>query len=239
VSPRWPVRCLTAALAALALCAGAGELWAQDAQPQPPARPRPPRTPRFEATVGVVHLPGHELGSASAMLTPTLGGSPFTLFVTNTDAAGAPSLDLRLAYLLTPSFNIEGGMVYGKPLVTTRISADVEGTPDVTASETLQQYIFEVGAVFNLRRAAFARGRAVPFVGAGVGHLRHLHQDNQLVETGFTVHTGGGVKLWLTTGRTRMGIRGDLRLYILDGGFTLGDDRRTTAAGGASFIVRF
>jgi hypothetical protein len=230
---------LARAGAALVLAASAG----RPALAQTPAAPAAgPADPRLELSAGALYLQGYSLGSRDATLTPNQpGGGSFTLFATSSDLEAVPGFDGRLAYNLTRTVQIEGGLVFGQPRVVTRISGDTESAPDVTATETLQQYIVEGGAVLLLRRIAFAGGRAVPFVSGGIGYLRQLHENNELVETGRSYQAGVGLKYWISAGRMRLGVRGDARVYVLEDGFTLEEtpSRRTFGAGGVGVMIGF
>jgi hypothetical protein len=63
-----------------------------------------------------------------------------------------------------------------------------------------------------------------------VGYLRQLHEGRLLVETGTTVHFGGGVHYWWRTGgrgRRPLGARGEARVVRRSGGIEFNDRGRT------------
>ena len=80
--------------------------------------------------------------------------------------------------------------------------------------------------LLDLRQAAFAGSRAVPFVSAGAGYLRELHEGNQLVETGIEYHATAGLKYWLGSGDHRFGLRVEAGLSARENGLDNQDERR-------------
>ena len=196
---------------------------------------------RFEASIGALWIGGAGLGSADANLrannvTPT----PFRLFSTETDAAGAPGLDARVAYWLARAFAIEAGFVRVRPELRTRVTADAEGAPAVTVAERIDQYFVDVGVVWLLER--FAVGGLVPFVSGGAGYLRQLHEGRTFVETGQVYEFGGGVRRdlfadigWLD----RVGVKLHGRAYVLVDGVQLEDRARTHGAFSGAVFVAF
>jgi hypothetical protein len=139
---------------------------------------------------------------------------------------------------------VEGAFMYARSRVETRIRGDVEGAPSITASEDLSQYLIEGSAVAHLPSLAFGGG-GVPFVMAGAGYVRHLHERRALVDTGTSYHAGGGIK-YLFSRRPRglirgLGLRADARVYFRQGGFDFDEEEpvRIFAAAGAGLILAF
>lgn len=196
-----------------------------------------PRDPRLEIGAGVLYLGGQQLDDRDANLTRNqIGGEPFTLFQSDTRMEAAPGLEARVGWRLTRRFAVEGGVMMARPRLSARIRSDVEGIPDATLEEDLSLYIFDGAVVFQL--GGTSGGRVVPFVRAGAGYVRELHEDNILVETGQAYHGGGGAYLWFGQ-RRRTGLRLDARLIVLDGGVDLGKGTRTLGTGGASIVFSF
>jgi hypothetical protein len=135
--------------------------------------------------------------------------------------------------------SVEGGLRYSKPVLDIRISGDAEDAPDVTAEETLNRYVVDGSVLWHLTQLSFAGGRGVPFLSGGVGYLRELHENDELVETGTEYHAGGGVTIWFGTSRRRWGIRGDAGFSIRDGGFDFEEGRRTMPIASGSVVYRF
>jgi hypothetical protein len=225
------VRCLT--LAMVVTLAGAASAAGQ-------ATERPVH--RFEATVGALWLGSGELGSQDADL--RRGGTTpgdFRVFATDTGLDASPGFDGRVAYWLTRSLAVEAGFVMTRPIVTTRVTDDIEDADDLTLEEDLEQYFVDVGAVLLLDRFSIG-DRTVPFVSGGAGYLRQLHEGRTLVETGQVYHLGGGVRHWLRmrdTGFLRAaGLRVDARIYMLANGFAFEDSVRPHGAiSGALFLT--
>jgi hypothetical protein len=198
-----------------------------------------PRQPRYEISGGALFLSGQDLSAQDATLTRNqIGGERFTLFQSDTRVDAAPGLEGRIGWHLTRSIAVEGGVLWARPRLTARLASDVENIPDVTLEEDLSLYVIDGALAIHFPDAAFGGTRAVPFVRAGVGYVRQLHEDNVLVETGQAYHAGGGVSFWFGT-RARTGLRVDARLIVLDGGIDLGRGTRTIGAGGAALVVRF
>lgn len=103
----------------------------------------------------------------------------------------------------------------------TSITADAESAAPLTSVERVDQYVFDASLVMTCS-ALGAGGRLVPFILAGRGYLRQLHEGRTLIEHGQVYHAGGGVEYALftrTTGFLRStGVRGDARLQVLRGG---------------------
>lgn len=193
--------------------------------------------PRFEVSGGAVYLGGQRLTDRDAHLTRNqIGGESFTLFQSDTRIDAAPGFEARAAWRVTRAVAIEGGVLTARPRLSARLQSDVEGIPDARLEENLSLYVLDGAVVFHL--PPLGGGRVVPFVRAGAGYLRELHEDNVLVETGQAYHAGGGVSLWFSD-RRRVGLRLDARVLVLDGGVDLGKGTRTLAAGGSSAVFSF
>jgi hypothetical protein len=210
-----------------------------------PAPPKPtgptPEAGSWEIGGGGTFVGGFDLGEAAAELTrntTTPGSGPFTLFVTDASVESAMALQGRLAYYFTPQFAIEGGVRFGQPVLTIELSGDAEGAPDVTAEETIDQYVFSGSALWHFGRPT-PRTRAVPFIFGGAGYLRELHEGQELVETGMEYHGGAGVKYWFGNARRRFGLRGDAGVSFRDGGVDPDESFRLVPILSASLIYLF
>lgn len=204
-------------------------------------QPDTPRAGSWEAGGGVRWGASTDFGERRAEQTrnPTTGSGPFELFVADSSLESAPGADVHLAFYVTPAVALEAGVRYAQPRLRVRLSGDAEDAEANTAEETLSQYQFDGSLVLHLTNLAFAGGRAVPFVLGGAGHIRDLHQGDELVETGTEFHGGGGLKWWLGSGRRRFGLRLEARATSREGGFSLGDERRTVTSGGVSLAYLF
>jgi hypothetical protein len=192
----------------------------------------------LEATVGGIWMGGYSLGGRDAnLIANQTGGGPYTLFKTSSRVDSTAGLDARIGWRATRMLTIEGGLTWSQPQLSTRLSSDVEAAANVTATEKTSQYIIE-GAVLA---ALTTRERAlVPFVRAGFGYLRELHDGNSLVQTGQAFHVGGGATVWLgNIARQSIGLRLDGRYYVLRNGLDLGKATRTLGAISGSFVFAF
>ena len=140
-----------------------------------------------------------------------------------------------LGVYLTPSLAIEGGFQYSRPKLKVRLSNDVEDAPGVTASETINSYLFTGSLVYHFA----AHGQTVPFIAGGAGHIRDVHAGNELVETGVEYHAGGGLKIWFGSAPRRLGFRGEGGVSIRDGGFDFDEGVRLVPMAAGSLVYLF
>ena len=216
-------------------------LAASSASAQFFVRPDAPRRGSLEVGGGAQWASSVDFGERRAQQTrnPTTGTGPFDVFTTDTTLESAPGYHGYLAWYLTRAVAFEAGARYMRPRLRVRITGDVEDGEPVTAEEDIAQYQFDGSLVVHLTNLSFADGRAVPFVLAGAGHIRELHQGEELVETGVGFHGGGGLKWWFGSGRRRLGLRFEARVTSREGGFDLGEDRRTVPSGAVALAYLF
>lgn len=196
--------------------------------------------PRLEVSGSGAWWGGYDLGSRRPTITgpQTPTGSPVAIFdseVTQRSGAGA---EARIGWRVWRGVHAEATGGFVSSTLEARVTNDLEDAADVTVSSSLTQVTIEGGAVFEL--PALGAGRhLVPFVSGGAGHLRQVHEDRVLVETGTTLYGGGGVK-WRVGGENpkgfvqRLVVRGDLRFVSRTGGTGVDDERRnyiTVSAG--------
>ena len=188
---------------------------------------------------GAMWAPGFDLGSRTAELTRSGQQSePFDLFSSEGDVDGFPGVHGRVGVYLTRAISVEAGVRFSKPTLSYRLSDDAESAPDETATETLSHYVFDGSLVFHIEQAAFAGGRAVPFLSGGGGYIRELHEGNELVETGSELHFTGGVKYWFGSGGRGLGLRAEVGVSARQEGFDRQESRRMLplALVGATFL---
>ena len=227
---------LLAALTAAALCvvpasANAQVYLGQDI----------PRGGNLEVSGGVLWMPGSDLGTASAEETrnPGTGTGPFVLFQTDSRTESAPGALGKLGVYLSRSVSVEGGALFSRPDLSTRLTGDAESAPDLTAMETLTRIVVDGSVVFHLTGVSFAGGRGIPFVSAGAGYLRDLHEKNEVAETGHELHFGGGFHYWFGQGKHRAGVRADVGISRRSGGADAIDTARTIPVIAGSFAYLF
>jgi len=198
---------------------------------------------RVEVDAGGGFLGGAGLGSADANLR---AGDPvrrpFRLFSTGSRFASAPTFHVRAGFAFSRRIGVEGGLMLSRPDIRTSISADVEDAPQITIAERVDQYGIDASVVVMVSELSLG-GRTVPFVAAGAGYLRQLHEGLTVVEQGHVYHAGGGVKHWLLS-RDRgilsgAGVRADARLYLMAGGIAFEDRPRPHVAVSGSVFVTF
>ena len=168
------------------------------------------------------------------------GGQPYRLFSTRTGIGGAPVLTTRLGWQLTRGLTVEGRLGFSRPTLRTIVSSDIENGAGTEVTERLTQYDIDGGV------RAFVPGVRVgaarPFVTAGMGIARRVHDGRVLIETDRTVYIGGGLRYaWRAAGRGTIrssGVRVDARLEVLDK-TPVNDRTATRAAIDASLFIAF
>ena len=198
---------------------------------------------RFEVAGMVAWTTESQLGSRAATLTrnSTTDTTPFTLFSTSGRLEPAPAIVASFGYRVTDWLTAEATGRIRRPTVEIAVSGDTEAAPGTAiASERLDEYSVDASAVIALPLRFGERGQ--PFVMGGFGYRRELHDDRADIDTGTSVHGGGGVK-WIVSSRNqgwlrRLGIRGEVRIVQRRGGFRLnGASDVSASAGGGVFFV--
>jgi hypothetical protein len=232
------MRTCPALLAAAFVSAALPALAQGVAQPAPP-REAPGRG-SFEVSGGVLWQGGFDLGRQTAELTRNGDESagPLALFTTDSEVDSIAGLRARLGYYLSPDVAIEGGLLYSRPVLSIRLADDFEDAPALTAEETIEQFLVDGAVVYYMNRLSFAGRKGLPFVTAGAGYLRELHEGRALVETGSVFHASAGVKYWFGSG-WRVGVRGEAGLSSRDGGSDSNDGRRTLPVASVSIMYVF
>ena len=197
-----------------------------------------PRRGSIEVGGGGTWARGFDVETRNAELTRASGTDGFELFSVDGNVSGFPGAHARVGVYVTDAISVEGGVRYARPKLSFELSGDAESAEDETASETLSQYVFDGSVLFHFVNAAFGDGRGVPFVSAGGGYIRELHEGNELVETGNELHATIGVKYWFGDGDRRVGLRGEVGVSSRQQGFDADDARRTLplAMGGLTFV---
>lgn len=194
-----------------------------------------------ELSGGALASGGFDLGTVSATETrnPGTGTGPLELFKTSNRVASSTGAQARVGIYLTHAIEVEAGLQYLRPTLSSRITGDFEQAAEVTATDAMTRYVIDGSLLFHINALSFAGGRAVPYVSGGGGYLRELHQGQELIETGKQYQAGGGLKYWLGQGSRRFGVRADVGASIRDGGFDFRKGRRTLVSGGVSLAYMF
>lgn len=196
---------------------------------------------RVELAIGPLWIGRQALGSSDANETTSTGGH-LALFKASTELASASGWEGRVGVKVRRSFEAEASATYATPEIRSQISSDLEATTPVTVTERIQQFTIGGGLVWYppLGRSP---SRLAPFVTAGGGYLRQLHEAATLVQSGQFYQFGGGVKvLFASRPRSRLkgfGARADARAIVLSKGVAFDSTRHTSPALGASLFVRF
>ena len=158
---------------------------------QPPTALEPGR---IELGFGTRWTARAAVGSSAATETTSSGGA-LSLFDTSTERSAAAGFEARIGVRLRRTFEVEAFGTYAVPSLRTEISGDFENAASVTASETVQQFMIGGSVLRYLRHNRARPLRVAPFLLAGGGYLRDLHEGAVLAETGHFYVVGGGVKV--------------------------------------------
>jgi hypothetical protein len=194
---------------------------------------------RFEVGAGMRFVGPEPLGRVDATETNP-GGGAFRLFTAESTLDSLLGVEARLGIRVTSALHLEATGSYGSSDLKVKLSADAENAAAITATERIGQYTVEGAAVMELTRWHVG-AHGVPFIAAGAGYVRALHEDRILVDEGALWHAGGGVNLLLRSnpdGRLGLvGIRLDARALFQSG--VVSDGVHASPAFGASAFVRF
>ncbi len=119
-------------------------------------------------------------------------------------------------------------------MLSTALGNDAEEAASTVATETLARYVFDGSVLYH-----FGKGKQVPFVLAGGGYIRELHDGYGVVATGNEFHAGAGLKYWLQSGRHKLGVRVQGSAASRSGGVDFKDSRRTVVAAEAGITYLF
>lgn len=194
---------------------------------------------RLELAAGGGFFGGSTFGGRDANLRSNdAQASPFRLFSTDTKLAAVPFFEALAAYRITRRLDVEGRLTRSRPELRTSLSADAEGATSITAVESLDDYLIEVGVAFVLDELRF--GQAVPYVSGGLGYVRQLHEGMTLVEQGRDYYLGGGVRYpFVTRAPAKLkvvGVRAEAMLRFLDGDVVFNAVTQRVGFSGSIFV---
>jgi hypothetical protein len=164
----------------------------------------------------------------------------FALFSTDSTLGGAAGGEVAITVPVTRHWAVSVRGATARPTLTTAITADAEGAPNVEVTEQVADYTVDVAVLYQLPRVGGRRAR--PYLTVGGGYLRQLHEDNTLVETGRTWHGGAGLRWWLRGGDRSarpVGLTGELRWVWRTDGITFADGARTAPAAVVAVFMGF
>ena len=201
------------------------------------------RAHHFTLGLGILSSGGYDLGAATAELRGNAFGTsppPFTLFTSDSHLTSATAPEFRAGFAVTRALAVEFGASIAHPRVGVSIAADAEAAAQELSGEELEQYQFDAGVTWQVPIAIGAR--MAPFVTAGGGYLRQLHEDRTLVETGQVYYAGGGARYWLRGGSAAskaIGVRGDVRVNFRRKGIDFEDKMRAYPTVSLSLFLGF
>ena len=157
---------------------------------------------------------GSSFGTVSANEVVASGGA-FPLFKVTNELSGALGVNARIAKRVWRAFELQGSGSYSRPELRSTTTGDVESAPDLTATDRLRQITVEGAVLFSSPK--WRIGRAAPFVSAGAGYLRQLHEGDTLAQDGEIYAFGAGLRLPLLSRGKRLhsvGMRADARAVV-------------------------
>jgi len=194
-------------------------------------------------SAGMTWMGGYAVGDASAQLRGNAAGPSapaFTLFTADSRVDAATAMDVRVGVAMTPRIAIDGGISFGRPRIGISITGDAETPSQDLEGEKIEQYQVDGGITWQL---PIAMGRKMaPYVLAGGGYLRQLHEDRALAETGQIYYAGGGARYWLKGGHgasKAVGVRGDARVSLRKNGIDFENKMRAYPTMSLSLFVGF
>lgn len=188
---------------------------------------------KYEVAAGVRVVGPEPLGRVDATET-TASGTTFRLFTADSTLDTLIGFEARLGYRVSRALRIEATGSYGASNLEIALNSDVENAAALTATERIAQFTLEGAAVMELTRWAVG----APFITAGGGYVRALHEERILVDEGVLWLAGGGVNLLLRSNPgSALGVRLDARALFQRG--VVNDGVHASAAFGASAFVRF
>ena len=214
-------RCVVVAVLSL-WCPSAALAQAGD----PSLRPR-----HVTVSGGAAFAGGYPIGDMTSNLRRNTTGTPppYPLLRAESRIDRVWSADLRVGVALTRSLELEVGGSYATPQLGVTITQDDELGEGAFASERIEQYAVDVSGVYLIPNLSVA-SRLRPYVLAGGGYLRQLHEGRLQVETGSTMHVGGGLRYWLRGGRANqrsLGARAEVRYVRRTGGIDFEEQARS------------
>jgi hypothetical protein len=191
---------------------------------------------RYEVAAGVRVVGPESLGKVDATETTGSGGT-FRLFSADSRLDALLGFEARLGVRLSRAVRIEAAGSYGASDLSIALSSDSENAAAITATERIAQFTIEGAVVMDLARWHVG-AQGTPFISAGAGYVRALHDDRILVDEGVLWHAGGGVNVILRSSPgTALGLRLDGRALFQSGVVT--DGIHASPLLGASAFLRF
>lgn len=190
--------------------------------------------------VGLQWIGASSIGQINATETAPNGGR-FRLFSTSSTLAPATGIEMTALARLSRALAVGAAASLGRSRLRVQIDSDAEGIPDAEAFEDVTELLVEAVVLVRLNWRPTARSR--PFVGAGAGYLRHLHEGRTLVETGSMFQAGAGLDYLLGSGGTgglkATGLRFEAKALVRSGGVAYDDRTHAAPAFSASLFARF
>jgi hypothetical protein len=199
----------------------------------PAAAQTPP--PRILFDVGAVFVGTAGAGSATATYTAP-DGSAVPQFTLDKSIGPAVGVSGNVSIRLSPHLSLEATARWARPKFRTKLAGDTDGADNVTATQSVDQFVLGGGARIALKQV----GRWHPFLRGTAGWLRELSDDLSLYQDGWAAELGGGATFqWKEKkGHFRpYGIRTDVWLDLRHGGLSFAEKSHVTAPAFAAAMI--
>ena len=201
-----------------------------------PARAQTAELRPIEMTLGALRSGGAVFLPVNGNETGTDGG-PFPLFKSQSRIAGSFGLEGGLAFRVRRWLQVGVVSSYGRPQLSTRVTGDIENAPAVDIDEKTVRFTVQGVVVAHLTHWRLG-SRVTPFLTAGGGYLRELHEGQTIVKTGGSYFAGAGLRYMLKKTKP-IGIKADVRVAADTGGLALDGRTHAAPALGASIFLGF
>ena len=202
------------------------------------ARAQSPQEGRVHIGGGLLWIGPTALAEASAAEV-TFGGQSRSVFRSEMTRDDSIGVVLRVSARIAPRIQVESAVTHNPGQISTELSGDAEA-PAAVARESVTRDLFEAGIVFSPSHSH--ERRLAPFVTAGAGYSRLLHEGRTFGESGQTYYVGGGALYLLRSGGVGVreaGLRFDARAVVVRERISGVSAAHVTPAVGVSLLIGF
>jgi hypothetical protein len=179
---------------------------------------------RLQLAVGGAFRGAASAGTTEASLLDS-SGAPLVLYRSTNRVTFGKGAEGLISSQLRDGLRLELGVAWVRAKFESRISSDFEDVPDVSATQSFNQYAGEVALVWRVMQ----QKKFDVFVRGGVGGFREITSDRALVDNGWRATVGGGTQYRLREAASgwlgHLALRADIRLQVRGAGIEFGESR--------------
>lgn len=183
---------------------------------------------RLQLAIGGAFSGAASAGTTEATLLDS-SGAPLVLYRATNRVTFGKGVEGLVSSPLRDGLRLELGVAWVRAKFESRISSDFEDVPDVSATQSFNQFSGEVALVWRVMR----QKRFDVFVRGGVGGFREITSDRALVDNGWRATVGGGTQYRLREAASgwfgHLALRADVRLLVRGAGIEFGEARTRVA----------